>query len=105
MGNSDKQIGLSIFFIGSIGFIYYTLSTIVILLFPTTNGPPPTNHPYLIPYRLLIKIPVIPLILFISLIGTCISLVMIKQAIKDYRAFHNRSIKTKISSITILASS
>ncbi|WAQ81873.1 hypothetical protein PtA15_2A186 [Puccinia triticina] len=79
MGNSDKQIGVAIFFIGSLAFSYYTLSALVVLLLPNN----PTAAKYFLSYPVLLKIPTIGLVLFISTVGTCISLLMIKEALKD----------------------
>ncbi|KAI7959176.1 hypothetical protein MJO28_002967 [Puccinia striiformis f. sp. tritici] len=78
MGNSDKSIGLSIFFLGSAGFIYCTISAFMILLFPITETDTGKigHHPYLISYDLLAKIPAVGLTLFMAIVGTCISLVM-----------------------------
>ncbi|KAI9629138.1 hypothetical protein PSHT_02410 [Puccinia striiformis] len=91
MGNSDKSIGLSIFFLGSAGFIYYTISAFMIVLFPITETDTGKigHHPYFISYDLLVKIPAVGLTLFMAIIGTCISLVMIKQAIKDQKRTHS----------------
>ncbi|KAI9619986.1 hypothetical protein H4Q26_013968 [Puccinia striiformis f. sp. tritici PST-130] len=73
MGNSDKSIGLSIFFLGSAGFIYCTISAFMILLFPITETDTGKigHHPYLISYDLLAKIP------------------RIKQALKDHKRTHS----------------
>ncbi|KNZ58008.1 uncharacterized protein VP01_2017g3 [Puccinia sorghi] len=89
-GNSDKQVGFLILLLGSLGFIYYTVSSFMIILFPTETTPGKIGHyPYFMPYNLLVKIPAVGLVLFLSIIGTCISLVMIKQAVRDKMSYQS----------------
>ncbi|PLW16048.1 hypothetical protein PCANC_15362 [Puccinia coronata f. sp. avenae] len=86
MGNSDKQVGFVFFLFGSLGFIYYTISCCMILLFPTeTNEGKIGSLSYFMPYNLLVRIPSVGLVLFASVVGTCISLIMITEAIKDQK--------------------
>ncbi|KAI7964934.1 hypothetical protein MJO29_003032, partial [Puccinia striiformis f. sp. tritici] len=84
---------VSIFFLGSAGFIYCTISAFMILLFPIaeTDTGKIGHHPYFISYDLLAKIPAVGLTLFMAIIGTCISLVMIKQALKDHKRTHSNA--------------
>ncbi|POW21385.1 hypothetical protein PSHT_02431, partial [Puccinia striiformis] len=80
---------LSIFFLGSAGFIYCTISAFMILLFPIaeTDTGKIGHHPYFISYDLLAKIPAVGLTLY----GYHRYLYLARHALKDHKRTHSNA--------------